>query len=98
MVARKMSHRSCPTTTQGASAMSAASLSRRDFLRTSAALSAAAAFPTLVNAKDENAFGGFTIGIQSYTFRNFKLEQAVKKIAELGVNHVEFFNGHVPVN
>jgi inosose dehydratase len=78
--------------------MSAPSLSRRDFLRTSAALSAAAAFPTLVNAKDEDAYGGFTIGIQSYTFRNFKLEPAVKKISELGVKHVEFYNGHVPVN
>jgi sugar phosphate isomerase/epimerase len=78
--------------------MSAPSLSRRDFLRTSAALSAAAAFPTLVNAKDEDAFGGFIIGIQSYTFRNFKLEPAVKKIADLGVKHVEFYNGHVPVN
>jgi inosose dehydratase len=78
--------------------MSAPSLSRRDFLSTGAALSAAAAFPTLAGAKDEDAFGGFTVGIQSYTFRNFKLEQAVKKIAELGVKHVEFFNGHVPVN
>jgi inosose dehydratase len=78
--------------------MSAPSLSRRDFLYTGAALSAAAAFPALVAAKDEDAFGGFTVGIQSYTFRQFKLEQAVKKIAELGVKHVEFFNGHVPVN
>ena len=78
--------------------MSAPSLSRRDFLRTGAALSAAAAFPTFASAKDEVAFGGFTIGIQSYTFRNFKLEQAVKKIAELGVKHVEFYNGHVKVD
>jgi sugar phosphate isomerase/epimerase len=73
-------------------------LSRRDFVRTSAAALAASALPSFLTAKEEDAFAGFTFGCQSYTFRNFKLEQAVKKIADCGLHFVEFFNAHVPLN
>lgn len=73
-------------------------LSRRDVLRGAAAGVAAATLPTWALAKDEDPFGGFTVAIQSYTFRNFDLEKAVAKIAECGVKNVEFFNKHVPVN
>lgn len=71
-------------------------LSRRDALRGGAA-ALAAAFPSLLAAKDEDPFGGFTVGIQSYTFRKFNLEQAVTKTAAVGLKYVEFFRGHVPV-
>ena len=73
-------------------------LSRRDLIRSGAAAVAAAALPRWAFAKDEDPFGGFTLAIQSYTFRNFDLDKAVAKIAECGVHHVEFFNKHVPVN
>jgi sugar phosphate isomerase/epimerase len=73
-------------------------LSRRDLIRTGAAAVAAATLPRWALAKDEDPFGGFTVAIQSYTFRNFDLEKAVAKIAECGVHNVEFFNKHVPVN
>ena len=73
-------------------------LSRRDVLRGGAAALAAGALPTWALAKDDDAFSGFTLAIQSYTFRNFNLEKAVAKIAECGVKHVEFFNKHVPVD
>jgi len=43
-------------------------------------------------------FGGFTVGIQSYTFRNFNREQALQRIQQLGIHYVEFFSGHVPLN
>jgi inosose dehydratase len=72
-------------------------LSRRDVLRGGAAAVAAAALPNWTFAKDEDPFGGFTLAIQSYTFRKFSLDKAVAKIAECGVKHVEFFRGHVPV-
>jgi inosose dehydratase len=72
--------------------------SRRDFLRTGAAVVSAAAFPSILRGKDDDPFAGFKVGAQSYTFRNFKLEQAVKKIADAGLPYVEFFNAHVPVN
>ncbi len=75
-------------------------VSRRDLLRTAAGLAAAATLAPAarLSAADAEEFGGFTVGVQSYTFRTFKLEQAVKKIADVGVHFVEFFNGHVPVN
>jgi sugar phosphate isomerase/epimerase len=39
----------------------------------------------------------FTIGVQSYCFRNFNVEQAVKRTHDLGLDHIEFYRGHVPV-
>jgi inosose dehydratase len=73
-------------------------LSRRDLLRTGAAAVAAASLPSWARAKDEEPVHGFTLAIQSYTFRNFDLDKAVAKIAECGVHHVEFFSKHVPTN
>lgn len=72
--------------------------SRRDFMRLGAASAAALALPSFITAKDDDSFGGFTVGAQSYTFRNFKLEPAIKKIADCGLHYVEFYNGHVPLN
>ena len=73
-------------------------LSRRDMIRTGAAAVAAASFPSLLTAKADEPVVGFTLAIQSYTFRNFKLDKAVAKIAECGVKHVEFFRNHVPID
>lgn len=72
--------------------------SRRDFLRLGAAVLSSIAFPSWLRAKDADEFAGFKVGAQSYTFRKFNLEQAVKKIADAGLHYVEFYNGHVPVN
>ena len=72
-------------------------LSRRDLIRTGAAAVAAAALPTWAPADDKDPFAGFTVGVQSYTFRKFSLEKAVAKIGECGAKAVEFFRGHVPV-
>jgi sugar phosphate isomerase/epimerase len=74
-------------------------LTRRQFLGASAALGGSA-----VLAKDpptppaNDGFGGFTVGIQSYTFRNFNLEQAMQRTADLGLRYVELFRNHVPLN
>ncbi len=53
--------------------------------------------PSFARANADDDFAGFKVGVQSYTFRKFKLEQAVKKIAELGLHYAEFFRGHVPL-
>jgi inosose dehydratase len=45
-----------------------------------------------------DTFGGFLIGIQSYSFRNFNLEQTLQRIADLGIRYVELYNGHLPLN
>jgi sugar phosphate isomerase/epimerase len=39
----------------------------------------------------------FTIGAQSYCFREFNVEQAVKRTHDLGLAYIEFYRGHVPV-
>lgn len=75
-----------------------ATQTRRDFLRGATAAAAAIAIPSLATAGDGDAYGGFRVGAQSYTFRKFKLEQAVRKIAGCGMKYVEFYNGHVPLN
>src|SRR5260370_534090 len=74
---------------------------RRDFLKTSAAAVVALSSAGALRAedkKDAGDFNGFTVGVQSYTFRKFKLEPALKRTQELGLKHIEFYNGHVPVN
>jgi inosose dehydratase len=78
--------------------MSDAKTSRRDFFRTGAAAAAALTFPSFAAAGDGAAYGGFKVGAQSYTFRKFKVDQAVKKIADCGMKYVEFYNGHVPLS
>jgi hypothetical protein len=56
-------------------------LSRRQFLAASAAaVVGASALPA-----QDDPFGGFLLGIQSYTFRNFDLEQALKSTQALGL-------------
>src|SRR5688572_8541417 len=71
------------------------SLSRRQFLAGAAAL--AAAGPAVAAQRPNDAFGGFNVGIQSYTFRNFNLEQALRRTADLGLRYIELFRNHVPL-
>lgn len=73
------------------------SLTRRGFLASAASLAAGAAFARAAQEGADNRFGGFTVGIQSYTFRNFSLEQALQRTADLGLRSIELFRGHVPV-
>ena len=76
-------------------------LSRRRFLQTGgAAALGLARFPAMLTAKEEkdDTFGGFNLGMQSYTFRKFTLEQALKRTQDLGLHYIEFYNGHVPTD
>jgi inosose dehydratase len=69
---------------------------RRRFLQTSAAaaLGLAAGRLTAADEKDD-PFGGFIVGVQSYTFRKFNLEQALKRTKGLGLQNAEFYSAHV---
>ena len=77
------------------------SLSRRRFLGTLAASAGAASFaaPRILRAADDNdKYGGFHLGIQSYTLRNFPIDKALAIIHdELGLHYVELFNAHFPL-
>jgi len=75
-------------------------LSRRDFLRAGAAATAAlCAGPALLHAADPAAgpYRGFKMGIQSYTLRDFKVQEALEISKKLGLTYWESFPGHIPV-
>ena len=72
------------------------SVDRRSFLLGSAAVLGTAALGR--TAEDKDPFGGFTVGIQSYTFRKFNLERALKETKELGLANAEFYRGHIPTD
>jgi len=80
-----------------------ASLSRRRFLALSAAAAAGATWfeaplvlraAGLADAKD--SWGGFPVGVQSYSLRNYKLPEVIRHLRGMGVHYVEFSGGHLP--
>jgi sugar phosphate isomerase/epimerase len=73
------------------------SLSRRRFLAASVGLSAGSmlGLPRLKAADDKS---GLIIGIQSYSLRNYPVDEAIKISGELGFKSIEFFSGHFPLN
>ncbi len=83
--------------------LSGQAVSRRQFLRAGgAAALGLAGLSAWLRAADEGAkadpFDGFVLGVQSYTFRNFDLEGALKGIHDLGLHYVEFATNHVKVD
>lgn len=68
-------------------------LNRRSFLALSGSMLGSSLLPRNILAADE--FSGFTVGIQSYTFRKFGFEQALKKTQEIGLKYVELYRGHL---
>jgi inosose dehydratase len=74
-------------------------LDRRQFLQAGAAAALCAA-PKLLAAegKKEDRFGGFKLGAQSYTFREFDLEPTLQRMKTLGLHYVELFSKHAPLN
>jgi len=73
------------------------SLTRRTFLRSAAASVALPALSTRLLA-DDAPFGSFKLGAQSYTFREFNLEQCLVQTQKLGLRSIEFYRGHVPLD
>jgi sugar phosphate isomerase/epimerase len=78
-------------------------ITRRRFLKASTVNALAfASIPSLAQADDraqkDDSFGGFTLGAQSYCFRKFNTETALKRTHDLGLRFIEFFNGHAPLN
>src|SRR5205085_9721969 len=80
-----------------------ANLSRRRFLALSAAAATGAAWfdvpgvlsaAGLADAKD--AWGGFPVGVQSYSLRKFKLPEAIRHLQGMGVRYVELAGTHLP--
>ncbi len=71
-------------------------IDRRAFLAATAATAAGLLTARTAPAADD--FAGFNVGVQSYTFRNFDLEQMLKKTKELGLKNAEFYSKHIPAD
>src|SRR5262249_11230566 len=60
-----------------------------------AAAGAALGLDAVARAADESPYGAFKVGAQSYSFREFNLEQALKEYQKLGLKWGEFYSQHV---
>ena len=75
--------------------------SRRRFLAISAATAAGATWfdvPQVLaaaNLKADDEFGGFPVGVQSYSLRNFNTVEAIRHIQGMGVHYAEFYSKHL---
>ena len=76
--------------------MSLSATHRRGFLRTSAALACAAAFPWTRSAQAEA--GDLHLGIQMFSLRGYKVDEAMQHAADLGFKFVEFYGGMFPID
>ena len=71
-------------------------ITRRRFLALSSAAAAGATFldiPRILAADDP--YGGFPVGVQSYSLRNFNALEAIRHIQGMGLHHVEFYSKHL---
>jgi inosose dehydratase len=74
-------------------------LTRREALAAGAAsLGALALGVRTVRADDPSRYGPFKMGIQSYSLRHFKLDEALAKTKELDLHYWEAYPGHIPPN
>src|SRR5262245_25569161 len=77
--------------------MTPRTIDRRSFLAATAATAATAA-GLRAHAPLRADLDGITLGVQSYTYRNFDLDAALKRMKELGLKHAEFYSAHIPPN
>src|SRR5688572_2574441 len=82
---------------------------RREFLRLSASATAVAALAPLPSsvlalsepasggrvegAQGDAAYGGFQMGIQTYSLRAFDLDKCLDIVKDLGLKHLQFYSG-----
>src|SRR5258708_12369801 len=71
------------------------SISRRVFLRGAAAGAAACALPLRLQAQE--AYGGFPMGLQTYTLRDFNFDQTLGHLKDLGLKYAQFFSKQLPI-
>lgn len=65
--------------------------SRRTFHR----LALAAGASSLLSAKPDSRIHGVRIGVQTYSFRDRSIDEALKAISDVGLSYVELWSGHI---
>jgi sugar phosphate isomerase/epimerase len=70
-------------------------LTRRTFNQLALVSAAALAVPRAAQAKINSTFNGVTIGVQSYSFRDRPLDQAIAGMKEVGIGLCEMSQGHM---
>jgi sugar phosphate isomerase/epimerase len=75
-------------------------LTRRGFLKASAAAAGATLMQPRSQARAAPAdpYGGFKVGLQSYSLRAFDFQTALAHTQRLGLKHWEAFSRHIPLN
>jgi len=79
-------------------------LSRRRFMALSTAAAAGATFfdvPQILRAANlaaDDSFGGWPIGVQSYSLRNFNTLEAIRHIQGMGLHYAEFYSKHLALD
>lgn len=72
------------------------SSSRREFLRSTAAAAGALALsPVASFAAETDPYGGFKVGLQSYTLREFDAKAALQHTQNFGLKYWESFRKHI---
>jgi sugar phosphate isomerase/epimerase len=77
--------------------MNSSDMTRRGFLQAAAAAAALGSVASAAAQDKNDPFGGFILGVQSYTFRSFDLEGMLKRTKELGLKYGEFYQKHCPL-
>jgi sugar phosphate isomerase/epimerase len=76
-------------------------LSRRDLLASGLAATAALTLGGRIaqaRIAPAGAYGPFKMGLQSYSLRHFKTEEALAKTKELGLHYWESYSAHTPID
>jgi inosose dehydratase len=69
--------------------------SRRRFVKTSAAVAAAALAPGLTGCGDgDSGYAGFRLAFQTYGLRHFPVGEALAMVRDLGISQIELWNLH----
>jgi len=71
------------------------SMSRRTLLRGGASAAALALLPRAAAAQE--AYGGFKMGLQTYTLRDFNFDQTLGHLRDLGLRYAQFFGKQLPI-
>lgn len=73
------------------------SITRRTLLRGGVSAAALALLPRGASAQGDPAYGGFHMGLQTYTLRDFSFDQTLGHLKDLGLKYAQFFSKQLPL-